>query len=157
MARGAVGEEIAVGLNFNMDYDDSHLTLDNFYDDICFAPGMCFNLSGQPLYLDDGSGTNVSGHSVVTNPTDVVDWVGGGGVILVNTACTDCPISLAYYDGGIIEGEPVFVEARFAVSASLTETTYITLDSISAANDIPQSLEVEVTADGVIKTGAVAP
>ena len=156
----------AVGLSFNLSYDSTLLTLDNFYDDICFAPldDGCSPFASFELPITGAGATPLypGGHSIALAPSAVVDWDGFGSLVVANQG-GGSPVSKQQSSGvgaysingdGLepYEGDPVFVTIRFTALAPIAVPTPICISDLVASDSNPFTLDSTVNSEGVIIT-----
>jgi cysteine-rich repeat protein len=138
IARSQENEVNALGIQFKMFYDPAKLTLINFYDDFCFM-GIC-----QDFYLTGpGKQTLSTGHALTAGPADASDWDGSGFAAFSNFSDTTAFFTDAYLDaGGVIQGGPEFVEARFTLVSNVTGASpaEVTLEEVEAFWDFGQDM-----------------
>ncbi|GMV38354.1 MAG: hypothetical protein AMXMBFR64_00700 [Myxococcales bacterium] len=137
VARETEADPPATGIEFAVDYDETVLQLDNFYDELCFPGFGCF----ETPVTGPGSTPLSTGHSVSIAPTKVADWKGSGAVVIVNTSDPTVPLSNAYIEAGAIEGEPEMVRVKFKL-----------LSDVAAGNPAQVELTNLVSADGQAAT-----
>jgi hypothetical protein len=138
IARSQENEVNALGIQFKMFYDPAKLTLINFYDEFCFM-GIC-----QDSYLTGpGKQTLSTGHALTAGPADASDWDGSGFAAFSNFSDTTAFFTDAYLDaGGVIQGDPEFVEARFTLVSNVTGASpaEVTLEEVEAFWDFGQDM-----------------
>lgn len=146
------GSEVqAMGLQFNMVYDGSKVTLINFYDEFCFM-GVC-----QDAHLTGpGSQTLSTGHSLAAAPSVAVDWDGSGFAAFSNFSNSTATFTEAYLDadGTTIIGDSEFVEARFTLVSAVTgaDPAEIVLESVEAFHIDGQDMEESFVGSTIVTT-----
>ncbi|NUN16118.1 MAG: hypothetical protein HUU55_21030, partial [Myxococcales bacterium] len=146
-------ENAATGLQVLLEYDETQVTLQGFVDEICFGPGLCFEYTvgapGFPNAID-------SGHTLATQPEELVDWDGGGQFLLADTSTTSNLLSDAYLTAGVgtdMNNDPLVMRARFVfdVDIPVDAPVFLFAPDIAASDENATPLDYEVY-DRVIVT-----
>lgn len=134
----------ATSLQFEISYDPQKISLINFFDDVCFPGGACFNL---PL-AGKNSFPLSTGHSMTTYPVNPSDWNGYVGGVILKTSPKE--LNSAYFaDDGDIVGDPVIFEIRFGGVQEDVSSVCVTVGYVASYFT---TLDTEVLDTGVVMT-----
>lgn len=95
-----------------------------------------------------------SGHTVGLAPGAPGSWTGTGSLAIVNLTNPNDPITTAYLDGGVVQGDPVLAIAHFTLTTNVSADDPIAVigSGIIATGPGAYPLDASIE-DGVILTG----
>ena len=141
LARTAEADPPAVGIQFGMTYDGAKAELLYFEDgEFCPIPNTCF-----PWKIPGTSTALQSGHSVSFEPKTLSAWEGLGYLFLINTSAP-VPLTDAWLDGPVVQGDSLLVTARFKLLANVPAEApvQVSLSTFSASDSNTGPVSVEV-------------
>ena len=149
-------DNYATAFQGNIVWDNTKLTVDNFYDSY-FCPAPCIeDPVGSAGVLPFGLST---GHSLTTSPDTPADWQAAGkvSVVIVNTSNPGAKLTDAYLDAsGSVVNDPEFVRLRFTLAVDVPASDPVLVQaedtSLVLSNAVPQTLDRTVDPTGLIVT-----
>ena len=139
LARTAQGDLPAAALQFTMTYD-TRLILDHFSDGVHPTIGV-------PWTIPSPFSSLQSGHSVSMQPNVISNWVGSGTIILANASDPTAPVTEAWLDAGVVQGDPVVMTIHFVIDQPIPAGTpaEVRISNVSAADKTSEGLDVGTT------------
>jgi len=149
LARRSIDDENAVTLSFGVKFEPSEVSLTTFVDRVCADPETCFEI-GIP---QGSSALAESGHTVFLIPADAAAW-GSGDVALdiENTLDPLAPISNAYFEGDLLNGEAHLLSPKFKLLSDIPATapSWVVLHDVAATDAMGIDLAIAVPAATIV-------
>ncbi|NUN16602.1 MAG: hypothetical protein HUU55_23495, partial [Myxococcales bacterium] len=156
IARSALTEAEATGIQFQLTYPSPTLTLMTFMDEACIPGFGCIQ-----YMIPAGSNDLWSGHTVILAPLDLNDWSGGGSLVALNFA-NPSPLTDAWATGGpgtSINGEAISFSYQFLVNQFVDPGNPIEIyaSGISATDAQAKPLRIQVYNNVLLTSSYTSP
>jgi hypothetical protein len=142
VARKAIDSTVPTAFQIQLEYPASVeiLTFDD--GEFCIVPGLCI-----PATIPDPFQKLNSGHAVTLAPQVLDDWQGQGQLLIVNLEDTTVPVTDAYFDGGVIVGDPVLINVQFQLISDIPTNDQVVVNApfVVAADSQAGSIPLKIS------------
>lgn len=138
-----------MNLQAHWSWDTGAATLDVLQDGTkCFTPTFCV-----PWLIPTYFTALQSNHQVSLTPSSPAAWTGSGFMLIANAQSTNAPLTDAWLEGPVVQGDPVLLTALFTlkVDVDAAAPVPVTLSGIVMTDKELQPLQVD-TLNLVIRT-----